>query len=136
MRIAALIAAGSLLGVVSRVDERSDAFGGVSSHALWLATAFAAGVLAARSVRGGAFAGAAVLTVANLAYYAWIAATEPGTGLAAVAGPPLQWLVLGVASGAPLGVAGRVARDDVRAVALLVLVVLGDALGMFDAIIP
>lgn len=141
MRIAALLLAGTALGVVSRIDERSDAFAGVSTHAVWLVAAFAAGGIAARSPWGGATAGGTALTAANLAYYAWIATTEPGTELASVAGPPAQWLALGIASGAPLGLAGTLARRGapllrVGAVAVLAIAVAGDALGAFDVILP
>lgn len=72
--------------------------------------------MARRRIRGGrpaaarlapAGGGALALTAAHLAYYAWIAATEPGVELASVAGSPLAWLALGVGGGGVFGAAGR-----------------------------
>src|SRR5688572_10587034 len=104
------VVAGALLGVMSRVEETTDGLSfGVSANATWLGVAFAVGVLHRRAaVRGAAAAGALSLTAANLAYYAWIAATQPDLELASVAGSPLTWLALGVGGGAVFGAAGRV----------------------------
>ena len=97
-----------LLGVLSRVEETSELSLGISTDAAWVALAFVAGaVLRGRTAARAALCGALVLTLANLAYYAWIAAEEPGVDLTAVAGPPLRWLILGVAGGALFAVAGR-----------------------------
>ncbi|MDP1849113.1 MAG: DUF6518 family protein [Solirubrobacteraceae bacterium] len=104
------VVAGALLGVLSRVEETTDGLSlGVSANATWLGVAFAAGVLQRQAppLRGAA-AGALALATANLAYYAWIAATEPGVALASVAGSPLSWLALGIGGGAVFGAAGRV----------------------------
>ena len=54
-----------------------------------------------------AFAGALALTAANLAYYGWIAATEPARELASVAGSPVLWLALGLGGGVVFATAGR-----------------------------
>lgn len=102
-----LLLGGLLLGVLSRVDETASLSLPLSDNATWIAAAFLAGALRpARPV----VAGAAVLTCANLAYYAWIATTEPGTSLAGVAGSPWHWLALGVVTGTVFGAAGALAR--------------------------
>lgn len=108
MRIA--IVAGGLLGILSRVEESMSGVSlGVSSDATWLAVAFLVGAAArGRPAPRAAASGALTLTAANAAYYAWIAATEPGTDLAAVAGSPVVWFVLGVSSGGLFGLAGHV----------------------------
>jgi hypothetical protein len=96
-----VLALGAVLGVVSRLEEVTPGFdAGISSDGLWLAAAFAAGVWR------GPLAGAAALTAANLAYYAFIGATEPGVRLASVAGRPAHWFLLGIAGGAVCGAAG------------------------------
>lgn len=108
VRLVWILPAGLALGVLSRVEEVAAGFSaGISSNATWLAAAFLAGV-AVRSAARAAAAGAAALTAANAAYYAWIAATEPGLALDPVAGPPERWLAVGVAGGAVFGFAGRV----------------------------
>ena len=71
--------------------------------------AFAVGAFHRRAAVGrAAAAGALSLTAATLAYYAWIAATQPDLALASVAGSPLTWLALGAGGGAVFGAAGRV----------------------------
>lgn len=102
------LVAGALLGVLSRIEETTDGLSlGVSANSTWLAVAFAAGMGArGAAVAPAALAGAVALTAANLAYYAWIAVLEPGVDLAAVAGSPLRWFVLGASGGAVFGLAG------------------------------
>ena len=104
------VVAGALLGVLSRVEETTEGLSfGVSANATWLGVAFAAGVFCRRApVARAAGTGVLSLTAANLAYYAWIAATQPGLELASVAGSPPTWLALGVGGGAVFGAAGRV----------------------------
>ncbi len=103
------VVAGAVLGVLSRIEETTDGLSfGVSANATWLGVAFAAGLLQRHaSALRGAVAGGLALTAANLAYYAWIAATEPGVALVSVAGSPLTWLALGLGGGAVFGAAGR-----------------------------
>ena len=109
MRIA--VAAGLVLGVVSRVEEVVDGFDlGVSSNVTWLMTAFFVGALAGTAYEWSALAGAVALTAANTGYYAWIAATEQVTELHAVAGPVESWYALGVTGGCVFGAAGALAR--------------------------
>lgn len=108
MRIA--IAAGLVLGVVSRVEETVDGFDlGISSNLGWLVTAFAVGALVASPGRGGV-AGAVALTAANCGYYAYVLASEPGRPLDDVAGPVERWFALGVSGGLVFGVAGALLR--------------------------
>ena len=104
------VVAGAVLGVLSRVEETTDGLSaGVSANATWLGVAFAVGVLRRRaSLPRAAGAGALALTAGNLAYYGWIAATQPGLELASVAGSPMTWLALGVGGGAVFGAAGGV----------------------------
>ena len=96
-----------MLGVLSRMEETSGLPACISTNAAWVALAFAVGSRArgAAALRA-AGAGALALTAANAAYYASIAAAEPGVELAAVAGPPLGWFALGVSGGAVFGAAG------------------------------
>lgn len=103
------VVAGAVLGVLSRVEETTDGLSaGVSANATWLGVAFVVGVVQRRtSLARAAVAGVLALTAANLAYYAWIAATEPGVELASVAGSPLIWLALGVGGGAVFATTGR-----------------------------
>jgi len=103
------VVAGAVLGVLSRVEETTPLSAGISANATWLALAFAIGVLH-RGVGPwrAAGAGALALTLANLAYYAWIGCTEPGVALAGVPGSPALWLALGVGGGAIYASAGRV----------------------------
>lgn len=109
MRIA--VAAGLVLGVVSRVEEAVDGFdAGISSNTTWLLTAFAVGALAGTAYEWSGLAGALALTAANTSYYAWVAATEQATELHAVAGPVESWFALGVTGGFVFGVAGALAR--------------------------
>jgi hypothetical protein len=104
------IVAGLCLGVLSRVEETTSGFSaGISSNGMWAIAAVAAGA-AGRRVHPAIV----VLTAANLGFYAWIAATEPATDLAAVAGNPLRWLVLGVAGGAVFGWTGKRLREEER----------------------
>jgi hypothetical protein len=94
------VVAGAVLGVLSRIEETTDGFSAqISTNTTWLGVAFAVGVAARprASPARAALAGALALTAANAAYYAWIAATEPGTALAGVAGPPVVGLALGAA---------------------------------------
>ena len=103
---------GALLGVLSRVEETTAGFSiGLSSNTTWLGTAFALGALGRRAGPCAAAAtGALALTAANVAYYAWISATQPDLALAAVAGPPLAWFALGMSGGAVFGATGRAWR--------------------------
>ena len=82
------VVAGAVLGVLSRVEETTDGLSaGVSANATWLGVAFAVGGLGRRaSLPRAAGSVALALTAANLAYYSWIGATEPGVELASVAG--------------------------------------------------
>ena len=99
-----VVAIGALLGILSRVEERtSGVSAGISSSAMWIAAAFAAGATAP-DARGGAARGALTLSVANLGYYGLILATE-STDPAAVAGAPSLWLILGLTGGAVFGAA-------------------------------
>ena len=108
--ITAAVPAGIALGVCSRIEEITAGFSlGISSNGAWLALAFVLGICAA-SPAGAAAAGALALTLANLGYYAWIAATEPGRDLAIVAGPPAEWFLLGAGGGMVFGWAGRAWR--------------------------
>ncbi|HEX8104860.1 MAG TPA: DUF6518 family protein [Solirubrobacteraceae bacterium] len=130
MRAAVAVAAGALLGVLSRVEETTAGFStGISSDSAWVAVAFAAGVATRRALPA-----VAALTAANAAYYGWLAATEPATPLASVAGSPVAWVALGLLAGAVFGTAGAVwaaAREPRRLLAVLplaaVLVVEGAA---------
>lgn len=112
------VLAGVALGVLSRIDETTASPLPVSDNATWVLAALLAGALAsARPVR----AAVVVVTAANLAYYAWIAMTEPGVPLGSVAGSPLHWVALGMATGVVFGAAGAVMRGGplaVRGVAL------------------
>lgn len=120
----AAIAAGFVLGVLSRVEERTGFSAGVSSDSAWCAAAF----LAASPLRG-----ITALTAANAGYYAWIALTQPDLPFAAAAGPVETWLVLGVVTGAVFGTAGGLWRGEWRFAAALPLALVlviegGDAL--------
>ena len=85
------IAIGLLLGVLSRVEETVDGFFlAISTNPTWCAVAFLAG----RPLRA-----VLTMTAANAGYYAYVAITQPELPLAAVAGSPLRWLALGVATG-------------------------------------
>jgi hypothetical protein len=111
----AAIAAGLALGAASRVEEVTDGFDlGISTNFTWLAVAFGAGALAGELAWSG-LAGAAALTAANGGYYAWIALTEPGTPLDAVAGPVDRWFALGVTGGFVFGAAGALLASRSRA---------------------
>ena len=119
------VVAGSVLGVLSRLEETTSFSVGISANATWLGVAFAVGVLhrGAPAWRAAA-AGALALTAANGAYYVWIACVEPGVVLASVAGPPAVWLALGVGGGAVFAAAGRLwamSRGTVRVLASLPL---------------
>lgn len=111
----AALAAGATLGVASRVEEVSTAIdAGISTNFTWLAVAFLAGARAA-SLPWSGLAGAACLTLANAAYYAWVLVTEPGRPLADVAGPVDRWFALGATGGFVLGAAGAGLRCTARA---------------------
>lgn len=129
-----LLPAGLLLGVLSRLDETTPTAVPLSDNATWVGAAVLAGLLLPAA---GARAGVLVLTAANGAYYAWIAATEPGTPL----GAPLHWLLLGVLTGVVFGTAGAVARraaPPARALALAapLLAVALDRAGLLAALLP
>jgi hypothetical protein len=120
------LVAGALLGVLSRIEETTAGLSlGISANSTWLAVAFLAGMAHRRAAAlAGARAGALALTAANLAYYTWIAVLEPGVELAAVAGSPLRWLLLGASGGAVFAVAGRLwarGRGPARVLASLPL---------------
>ena len=119
-----LLLAGAALGVLSRIDETSDAIAFVSTHVTWVLAAFLA---------RGAVRGAALLTVANVAYYAWIATTEPGTPLT-VAGSVEHWFVTGVAAGALFGYLG--ARRRAWTLPLVAVVLIADAANVLDPVLP
>ena len=136
-----LLAAGLALGVLSRVEETAPWSLGISTHATWLAAPFVAGALLRASAGRGAAAGAALLTAANAGYYAWITTTEPGVGLASVAGPVEHWLALGVAAGACFGALGATTRTGpvaARVAAPLAAagVLVADALDLLAPLLP
>lgn len=126
----AAIAGGALLGVASRLEEvHGPATQIISTRPTWLAAAVLAGLTTAARTRApaparqgdraptstaragrGAAAGTAALVAANAAWYAWVALTEPGTDLLAVAGSPLHWLLLSALAGVPGGATGAVLR--------------------------
>ena len=109
------LAAGVVLGVVSRVEEVTPGFDlGISTNFTWLAVAFLVGTRVGAMDRSG-LAGAAALTAANVGYYAWILTTEPGTPLDAVAGPVERWFALGATGGLVLGAAGALLASSSRA---------------------
>ena len=109
------IAAGVVLGAVSRVEEVAGGFDlGISTNFTWLAVAFLVGAKAGEIAWSGV-AGAAALTVANGGYYAWILLTEPGRPLEEVAGPVERWFALGVTGGLVLGAAGALLSSRSRA---------------------
>ena len=142
MRVALVLVAGTLLGVLSRIDEVEPFDLHISTHPTWLAAAFVAGLVMVSSPLRGALAGLVVLTVANGAYYVYVLVTEPGVPLESVAGSPVQWFVLGVGAGGPLGAAGALCRSGARplvrlaALALLPVVVAADAVDVFSSILP
>lgn len=139
MRIA--LAAGLVLGVVSRVEEVTAGFdAGISTNLTWLATAFLVGAVAGELARS-AVAGAVALTAANAGYYAYVLATEPGRPLASVAGPVERWLALGVSAGIVFGAAGALLRSRSvapRAAAFLPLlaVVVAERVPALSALLP
>ncbi len=113
MRVA--IAAGIVLGVLSRVEEVAAGLDlGISTNFTWLAVAFLVGGRLGVP-EWSALAGAVALTAANAGYYAWILATEPGTPLDAVAGPVERWFALGATAGLVLGGAGALLASRSRA---------------------
>lgn len=128
-----VLLAGLALGVLSRVDETTDGLTLLASeNATWLGLAFLAGTPRR---------GAAALTAANASYYAWIAATEPGQDLDAVAGPVWWWVVLGLAAGAVLGALGRAARQGATrhrwgALGLGAVALAAAQTGLLDALLP
>ncbi len=104
------VAAGVLLGVLSRIEEVTPGLSaGISSDSAWVLTAFAAGALAP-SVRQAVPAATVAMCAANGGYYAWIALTEPGTPLESAAGDPWRWVAAGVLTGVVFGAAGRLWR--------------------------
>ena len=106
--IAAALAAGAVLGVLSRIEEVTPGLSaGVSSHSAWVAVAFGAGAVARGGLRSAAVAAVAAMSAGNAGYYAWIAVTEPDTPLAAAAGEPLGWVAAGILTGVVFGPAGR-----------------------------
>lgn len=108
--IGAALAAGAILGVLSRVEEVTPGLSaGVSSDSAWVATAFVVGSRAPES-RLAALLATATMCAANGAYYVWIALAERGTPLAVVAGDPWTWVLAGVLTGLVFGVAGRLWR--------------------------
>ena len=123
-----LVVAGVVLGVLSRIEETEPFFLGISTHATWVLAPFAAGALSRRVASG-----AALLTIANAAYFAWIAATEDGPLVAVT-----HWFAAGLAAGLVFGAAGVWARGGGRiaAPALVAAVLLADAAGAFDAVLP
>lgn len=117
------IVAGVLLGVLSRVDETVDGFFlPVSTDGTWCAVAFLAG----RPLRA-----VLTMTVANAAYYAYVALTQPELPLAAVAGSPLRWFALGIAAGLFFG-----RRRHWTALAALLLVIGAELTGVGAAYLP
>lgn len=101
--------AGIALGVLSRIEEVTDGFFlCISTYTTWCATAYLAGT-PLRAVLA--------LTTANASYYAYVALTQPGVPLAAVAGPVEKWLVLGVAAGLVFGRRHWTARAALAVVA-------------------
>ena len=112
--MAAVIVFGCLLGAASAFEEATPGFDiGISSDGLWLAVAFACGAMA-KEWRSTLRRGPAMLTAANLTYYA-VGGSAPNPGF---------WLVLGVGGGLVFGAAGqlwRVCSGGVRAAALFPL---------------
>jgi Family of unknown function (DUF6518) len=107
--VTGVVAIGALLGILSRVEERTPGLSaGVSSDAMWIAAAFAVGATT-QDARGGGARGAVTLTAANLGYYGWILATE-ATDPARVVGGSSLWLILGLTGGALFGAAGTIWR--------------------------
>ena len=106
--IAAALAAGALLGVLSRIEEVTPGLSaGISSHSAWVAVAFGAGAAARGGLSRAALTATAAMSAGNAGYYAWIAATEPGMPLTAAAGDPLGWVAAGILTGVVFGPAGR-----------------------------
>lgn len=105
---AAALLAGVGLGVASRLGD--DLAGGWSWVANvggpWLVLAFVVGA-AGPSSRQAAARGAATMACAVGAYYAWIALVQHGAGRHDLAAMAALWAVVGVASGAVFGAAGR-----------------------------
>jgi hypothetical protein len=122
-----VVIAGIVLGVLSRVEEATDGFFvGISTHATWVIVPFLAGWAGGRA-RDGVL----VLTVANAAYYAWIAATEGGP-LVAVG----HWFAAGVAAGAAFGAVGAAARTRPGVALVVPAVIVADGAGLFAALLP
>ena len=106
--IPAALAAGVVLGVLSRIEEVTPGLSaGVSSHSAWVAVAFLTGASVRGALRRAALAATAAMSGGNAGYYAWIAVTEPGMPLAAAAGSPLRWVAAGILTGVVFGPAGR-----------------------------
>jgi uncharacterized protein DUF6518 len=133
------LAAGLVLGVLSRVEETVEGLdAGISTNLTWLAVAFASGAAARRR---SAVAGAFALTAANAGYYAYVAITEPGRPLAGVAGPVERWFALGIAGGIVFGAAGALIRDErarVRAAGALPIaaLLLAEQIPALQAVLP
>lgn len=102
-----VLVAAVLLGVISRIDDRSGGTWSVSADGTWVALGLAAGVASCGPRVWAAASSVVALTVANASYYTWIAVTEPGVALDAAAGPPLRWFALGIGGGIVTGLIGR-----------------------------
>ena len=126
-----IVLAAVLLGVVSRVEERSGV-SVLSTDSAWVLAAFAVGVMA-RSAVAGAVRGVVFLTVANAAYYVWILLTE-----GSVVGHPAHWFVYGVGAGLVFGAAGWASRHGAPAAAALPLAVIATEVagGPFAVLLP
>lgn len=112
--IVALMAAGTALGAGSAAEEATSDFDvGISTDGLWLAVAFTWGAVA-WGWGSALVGGVALLTIANVAYYA------AGGGAPDAA----RWLLLGVAAGVFYGAAGQLFRrgpEPARLAAILSL---------------
>jgi hypothetical protein len=133
--------AGLVLGVLSRIEELHGTFSAtISTHATWALAPFVAGALSA-SARSGAIRGASLLTAANAGYYAWSEIAHPGVSLESVAGSVPHWVAAGIGAGAVFGALGALARRGsaltrTAAASCALAVVVGDAAGAFDALLP
>ena len=129
----AALAAGILLGILSRVEEKSPGLDvGLSSNSAWVATAFVLG-LCSRSPRQAAALGALSLTAANLAFYGWIYVREPRARFEHAIEPAEMWLVLGLAI--PLASTRRPTEVVPAVAGTLALLYLARA-GALDPVMP
>lgn len=104
------VVAGVVLGVFSKVvDEVAPAWAG-NSLALWLLVAFLVG-LPARGPREAAVRGAASLTVANCAYYAWRLFVIDNISVRFAVRAFSFWTALAIPAGLAAGAVARRGRE-------------------------